>query len=117
MDKRILLLHEQILAKLQSPPTLEVLAAQINVSPSRLRQIFKMETGMAFGEYVRQLQMERALHLLETTFMRVQEIGAAVGFRDQSYFNRAFKEKYGLTPKEFRNGNHQEFKKLKEKLS
>lgn len=106
MDKRILLLHEQILAKLQSPPTLEVLAAQINVLPSRLRQIFKAETGMPFVEYVRHLQVERALHLLETTFMRVQEIGAAVGFRDQSYFNRAFREKYGISPKKYRDENH-----------
>lgn len=114
MDKRILLLREQILTKLHSPLTAEELAAHINVSPSRLRQIFKTETGMPFGEYVRHLQMEHARELLETTFMRIQEIGVAAGFHDQSYFNRVFKEKYGLSPNKHRNTNHQDFKKLYE---
>ena len=114
MDKRILLLQERILEKLQSPPALEELATEINVSPSRLRQIFKAETGMPFTEYVRHLQMERARQMLETTFLRVQEISFAVGFRDQCHFNRAFKEKYGMTPKKYRYENHWEFKKLNE---
>lgn len=114
-DKRVFLLKEQILNKIQSPPTVEELAAQINVSPSRLRQIFKTETGMPFGECVHHLQMEHACGLLETTFMRVQEISVAVGFRDQSYFNRVFKHKYGLSPKKYREENHRDFKKLNKK--
>ena len=114
MDKRILFLKEQILIEIKSPPTIEKLAAQINVSPSRLRQIFKAEMKMPFGEYVRHLQMELARELLETTFMRVQEISIKIGFRDQCYFNRAFKERYGLPPKKYRNENHRDFKKFNE---
>ena len=112
MDKRILFLKEQILIAIKSPPTIEKLAAQINVSPSRLRQIFKAEMKMPFGEYVGHLQMERACELLETTFMRIQEVGVAVGFRDQSYFNRAFKEKYGLSPNKHRSMNHRNFNQI-----
>lgn len=112
MNNRMLLLTESITAKIKSPPHIEELAAQVNVSPSRMRQIFKAETGMPFAEYVRHLQMERARELLETTFMRVQEIGLTIGFGDHGYFNRAFKKKYGLSPNKYRDENHQDFKKL-----
>ena len=116
MDKRVLLLKKLILSEIQSPPTIEKLSAQINVSPSRLRQIFKTETGMSFGEYVRHLQMEHACKLLKTTFIRVKEVSMASGFYDQSYFDRIFKGKYGISPKEYRNKNHKDLKKLNGKL-
>lgn len=115
MDKRILLLKEIILSKIQSSPTIEELSTHINISPSRLRQLFKSETGMPFGEYVRHLQLEYARELLETTFMRVQEIRVACGFHNQNYFNRVFKEKYKLTPQKYRQKNHEELKNLQEK--
>ncbi len=98
MDKRILIIKNTVAKNLKSPATVEEMSVEINVSASRLRQLFKKETGMSFGEYVRQQRLERARELLETTFMRVQEVSAAIGIHDQSYFNRLFKEKYGLTP-------------------
>ncbi|MGI8556009.1 MAG: helix-turn-helix transcriptional regulator [Pyrinomonadaceae bacterium] len=116
MDKRILLLNELILTKIKSPPDIEELAAQINISSSRLRQIFKAEMKMPFGEYVQHLQMEHARELLETTFKLIKQISVAVGFHDQSHFNHAFKEKYGLSPKKYRDENHQDLKKFNEKL-
>jgi len=58
------------------------------------------------------LRLEKACELLETKFDRVQEIGAAVGIYDQSYFVRLFKEKYNLTPTEYRDKNHEDFKSI-----
>lgn len=101
MDKRILKITDRIFANLKSPPTIEDLSEEFNVSASRLRQLFRKETEMPFGEYVRLQRLERARELLETTHLRVKEIGAAVGFGDQSFFNRAFKERFGLTPGEY----------------
>lgn len=101
MDKRILLLKNTIITDLTSTATIEEISAEINMSASRLRQLFKEETGMPFGEFVRQQRLERARELLETTYLRVQEVGAAVGVYDQSYFNRLFKKKYGLTPRKY----------------
>jgi two-component system response regulator YesN len=114
MDKRILILKGLILANLQSPPTVEEISAELNVSASRLRQLIKEETGMPFGEFVRDLRLERARELLETTFLRVQEIGAAVGIGDQSYFNRVFKEKYGMTPGKYHDEHCVMFKSIEE---
>lgn len=111
-DKKMLLLKEKILAEIKNPPTVGELAAWANVSPSRLRQIFKQETGMPFVTYTRHLQLERARQLLETTLDHIQQISVAAGFHDQGYFNRLFKEKYGLTPNEYRDNNHRDLKKL-----
>ena len=101
MDKRILLLRNLILANLTSLPNIEEISIKLNISTSRLRQITKESTGMSFGEYVRHQRLERARELLETTFLRAQEVSVAVGIGDQSYFNRIFKEKYGLSPKKY----------------
>ena len=101
MDKRILVIERTIRANLKSPPTVEEISAELNISASRLRQIVKAATGTAFGAFVRRQRPERARELLETTFLRTQEVGAAVGIADQSYFNRLFKEKYGLSPSRY----------------
>lgn len=109
MDKRILFLQSHISSRLQSPPTIEELSAQINVSPSRLRQLFKNETGMPLSGYLRYLQMECACELLTTTFLQVSEIGLEIVFFDQSYFVRLFKERYNLTPTQYRDRNHKSY--------
>lgn len=112
MDKRILILRRLVLANLKFPPSIEEISVELNVSASRLRQIVKKETGMPFAEYVRHQRLEQARTLLETTFMRVQEVGTAVGIGDQSYFNRVFKEKYGSTPGKYHNEHCLLFKSI-----
>lgn len=113
MNKRIILLIGQLKSNLQSPPTVKELATQFNISESRLRQLFKEETGISFNKYILDIRLERACELLETTFMRVQEISTAIGIYDQCYFNRIFKERYNLTPNKYRDENHKDFLNLK----
>ena len=57
---------------------------------------------MSIGEYLKNLRMQKAGELLETTSLNVKEVAAAVGMRDQSHFVRAFKKSYGLTPSQYR---------------
>jgi transcriptional regulator GlxA family with amidase domain len=54
--------------------------------------------GMAPKQYLKNLRLERAKELEETTFLRVKEIMSAVGINDESHFARDFKAKYGETP-------------------
>ncbi len=112
MDKRILKLKDTITGNLKSPATIKEMSAEINISASHLRQLFKRETGMPFGEYVREQRLKRARELLETTYMRVQEVGTEVGFYDQSYFNRLFKKKYGLTPGKYHDKHYVMFQSI-----
>ena len=83
-------------------PSLSEMAQFVNLSQSRLRYLFKRETGIAPGHYLRAFRLERARELLETTFLSVKEIISTIGVNDQSHFIREFKKSYGLTPAQYR---------------
>lgn len=100
MDRRIFFLKEGLREKLQAKISVEEMANLVNVSPVYLRQLFKSETGQMVKQSVRGLRLEKSKDLLETTFLRVKEIGVLVGLPNQSKFARYFKEKYGITPGE-----------------
>lgn len=78
------------------------LAKFVNLSPSRLHQLFKEETGLPPAKYLRLLRMKRAGELLETSYLSVKEVMAQVGVTDESHFVRDFKKTYGLTPARYR---------------
>ena len=52
--------------------------------------------------YLRQLRMEQAKHLLESSFLSVKEIAFQVGLNDESHFVRDFKSTYGYSPALYR---------------
>jgi transcriptional regulator GlxA family with amidase domain len=78
------------------------LSATVNLAPSRLREIFKRDTGVSPAKYLRNLRMQRAEELLLNTFLSVKEITLVIGVRDVSHFVRDFKRRSGQTPTKFR---------------
>lgn len=88
--------------------SLSYVAEKVNLAPAYVSYVFKKETGKTLIKYITEIKMEKAKLLLEEGSMRVGEIARACGYENQSYFNRAFKNYYGLTPKQFReNGERQ----------
>jgi len=77
------------------------IAQSVRLSPSRLRHLFKDETGKSLARYRKELQLERAKHLLETTFLSVKEVAASVGINGISHFFRDYKKAYGTSPSEY----------------
>ena len=57
---------------------------------------------MTSVEYINNYRLERSAYLLSSTDKSIMEISMDVGFNSVSYFNKLFKIKYKLTPKEFR---------------
>ncbi|HKG14784.1 MAG TPA: helix-turn-helix transcriptional regulator, partial [Pyrinomonadaceae bacterium] len=102
--RRAIALAEECLQRGWSPARL---AESVNLSPSRLHQLFKRETGVPPARYIRLLRMQRARELLETTHLSVKQVMARVGVTDESHFVRDFKKTYGLTPARHR-GRFQE---------
>ncbi|MFN2517038.1 MAG: helix-turn-helix domain-containing protein [Pyrinomonadaceae bacterium] len=78
------------------------LAKDVNLSSSRLHQVFKEETGLPPATYLRLLRMKQAKELLETSYLSVKEVMGRVGVTDESHFVRAFKKTYGCTPAQHR---------------
>ncbi|WP_242403673.1 AraC family transcriptional regulator [Paenibacillus pini] len=86
--------------------SLRVLADHVNLHPTHLSKIYKIETGEGISEYVSRLRMERACHKLKTTSKKVYEISMDIGYMDPAYFIKVFKRQFGVTPQEYRDGKH-----------
>ena len=109
MDRRVQKIIDCMKADLSQELALEEMARSVNLSPSRLRYVFKAETGMAPAHFLKHLRMQQARELAENTFLNVKEIMNRLGLRDESHFVRDFKKFHGLTLSQFReycgNGN------------
>jgi transcriptional regulator GlxA family with amidase domain len=78
------------------------LAARVNLSASRFRELFSVQTGYGPAEYLQQLRLRRARLLIERTFLTVKEVMAIVGYNDPSHFSRDFRRYHGVTPSSLR---------------
>jgi len=92
--------------KLDNMLTLPQLAALVHLSPSHFSAVFKAQTGYAPIEYFHHLKIQRACQYLTFTNMHVKEIGANLGINDQYYFSRMFSKLMKMSPREYRNKNH-----------
>lgn len=74
----------------------------VRLSERHLQKLFKSEVGISPITYLRDLRLDKARSLLETTFLSMKEIGIAIGMLNTGLFTRDFKKKYGITPTEYR---------------
>lgn len=77
-------------------------AEWLKITPSYFSMLFKQSTGKNFKEYMNEMRMERAKHLLATTHDKVFEIANKVGYKEYKYFVSVFKSYTGMTPMEYR---------------
>ncbi len=91
-----------ILAHLEHKLSLTELAAVAQISSAHFARLFKCATGQTPHQYVITCRMERAQHLLTETTLSLHEIGARVGYADQSHFTALFRQYVATTPKTHR---------------
>ncbi len=77
-------------------------AKAAGMSTSRFRAFFKETTGWGFARYLREQRVERAAKLLRESTESIAAIAHRTGFADQSHLLRWFREKYHISPKEYR---------------
>lgn len=85
--------------------TIQELANLCHFSEVHLMNFFKKYTGMTCIYYVNHYRLEVAASLLETSDTSITDIAMDCGFHNISYFNRLFKDKYNMTPKQYRRGS------------
>jgi len=66
----------------------------------------KSLTGLSPNEYIREVRIKRAAQLLEVGEYTVSQITYMVGMNDSRYFSKCFKQRYGMTPTEYRDKHH-----------
>lgn len=77
----------------------EMVAEYVNLSSSYFCRLFKNEMQMGYSSYIVKRRIELAEHLLSSTNMRISEIAQAVGYTNEQYFSRLYKEYTGHTMK------------------
>jgi AraC-like DNA-binding protein len=79
-------------------------AAGTGANRNKINAVLKTELGMTFNSYLNKLRLMAAARLLtEKASATVAEIAYSVGYANDSYFIKLFKQEYGCTPKAFRN--------------
>jgi len=81
-----------------------VLCQILQVTTSVFFSQFKQQAGVSFTTYIKKWKMEKARELLSFPIIQISEIAEALGFSQANNFTRAFKDYFGYTPVQFRNG-------------
>ena len=88
-------------SQLAEPPSLEQLAAAVNLSPFHFARVFRRTTGLPPHAWLKQRRLEQARALLKSGCMPLA-VAMQLGFADQSHLTRQFKQVYGVGPGEYR---------------
>jgi len=87
---------------LEQAYTASALSQQLNISRSYFSQCFKDLMGKTFNEYSRFIRVEKSKEYLLNTNNTIFWIAERVGYTDEKYFSRIFRELTGLLPSEYR---------------
>lgn len=82
--------------------TLEACAKELMYHPIYLSRVFKKETGITFSDYLSDYRMKIAKVMLETTDLKISEIGERIQYKNISAFIRSFRKMYHVTPGKYR---------------
>ncbi|MGG5461149.1 response regulator transcription factor [Clostridium sp. B9] len=82
--------------------SLDYISEKVNFTSSYLSYVFKKETGSNIVKYITDFRMDKAKEFLEIGNMKIVQVAKACGYENQSYFNRIFKNTFGVTPKVFK---------------
>jgi len=107
--RAVALAKELLAARLGEPPSLEELAAQVNLSPFHFARVFRRATGLPPHAWLKQRRLEQARALLRSGCAPLQ-VAMQLGFADQSHLSRQFKQVYGVAPGAYRDACARSFK-------
>nr|WP_249665412.1 helix-turn-helix transcriptional regulator [Mucilaginibacter sp. Bleaf8] len=83
-------------------PTVQFIAAELNVSPDYLSDMLRAITDQTAQQHIHARLIDKAKELLTTTTMQVSEVAYYLGFEYPQSFNKLFKNKTQMSPSEFR---------------
>lgn len=85
-------------------PRLQIsgIAAENNMTIKTMERLFRKYTGVSPATYLSGLRLEHAAEMLKSLECSVTETAFRCGFSNLAYFSRVFRQKYGLSPREYR---------------
>ena len=88
-------------ANLERKITLQMIANQFSVSVSTVTQLFQKKSDTTFHAFLTSRRMERAVVMI-LRGEPLEAVGRQLGYQDHSTFYRAFRQTFGLSPREYR---------------
>jgi len=86
----------------ESSFTLESLSKHVVISISNATQIFKTHFGKTIMGYAIELRLNLAIERMSSSHLTLEQIAESAGFHSYSYFYRVFRERYGVSPRKYR---------------
>lgn len=87
---------------LDTPPSLAELAKAVGTNTRRLTEAFKRCSGSTVFDFLREERLKEGRRLLAETALEIQSIATQLGYNSAANFSTAFRERFGLTPSDFR---------------
>jgi len=102
-EQRLLKKVQAIVETNMSDPMfgVEELAREIGMSRTNLHRKIKSISGFSPSEFIRNMRLKKASILLLNQSNSISQVSFSVGFEDHSYFSKAFKKHYGVSPSEY----------------
>ena len=82
--------------------TVEDLAKSLAISRVQLYRKVKAILGISISDHINNLRLDKSKELLKKSDQTISEIAYAVGFSSPNYFSTSFKNKFGISPKEYK---------------
>lgn len=99
-----------IYRNIDSPINIDELASSFGVSKIHLHKIFKEQMQINIYESIKSIRLQKASNLLLTNkYSTITQIANICGYSSQSSFIKAFKKRFEMTPKEWRNGGYEAY--------
>ena len=95
---------QRLHSALARPPELELLAQEAGTSVHRLHDAFRTHLHTTPAAYVREIRLKEAARQLRETATPVAEVGIALGFQNPASFATMFRERFGVAPRQYRQG-------------
>jgi len=108
MDRRVRLVVALLDAQWRRSCCVSELARAVGLGASRLEHLFKAHENTTIRNFIRERRLREAAEMLACSEERISVICFGVGFRDVSNFNHAFKKRFGVSPREYRDARRNE---------
>ncbi len=93
---------DMLVSDLSDTPKLETLMKEANMTHTRLNRCFKKAYGNTVFGWLREYRLNEAMRLLRQDHQSITDIAYACGFSSSSHFGAIFKERFGCSPKQYR---------------
>jgi AraC-like DNA-binding protein len=96
------MIEKVIMEHLDENLSLEYISEKVYLSPKYISRIFKDEHGINITQFITDCKLKKAAKLLRETNIPLDKLIVLVGFSSTNYFIKKFKEKYSITPVQYR---------------